>query len=81
MSRASACAGESAALGDIDYRPQGMTVEQLREGLRELVEELQSDKCLRERRERFVRARGPKERRSSLWTHFREASAMQNATV
>ena len=48
-------AWETCTLFDVNIRPQGMTVEQLREGFRGLAVRLYGEEATRRRRERFRR--------------------------
>ncbi|HYA47611.1 MAG TPA: radical SAM protein [Burkholderiales bacterium] len=60
-------AWERCTLFDVNFRPQGMTVEELRAGLRRLVVALYSDRATRERREHFRKGCLRKVLRLAAW--------------
>jgi radical SAM superfamily enzyme YgiQ (UPF0313 family) len=68
---------EPCGESDITYRPQGMSVGQLQEGLQALIADLHNS--ARERRMHFGRPAGQAGERPSLWTHFWQASVLEGA--
>lgn len=68
-------AWERCTLFDVNYLPQGMSVEQLRAGLHRLAVELYGEDFTRERREHFKRVATRHRHGQPRWS-FRESGAV-----